>query len=86
MAHYFALIHQHEPRRFSAEVPDLPCCIGNGDSAAEAVANVRTLVAGRLTALRQAEMALPNGRSLETAMAERAGRPIVKAVMISAGM
>jgi predicted RNase H-like HicB family nuclease len=84
MGTYFALIHQREPRRFSAEVPDFPCCIADGPSADAAVAAAHRLVVDRIDAMRNAAMPLPKGRSLSMVMAQRSGGPVVKAVAIVA--
>jgi predicted RNase H-like HicB family nuclease len=56
---YRVLIEQDEDGFFVAEVPALPGCISQGESRAEAVANIREAIAGYLESLKEHQEPVP---------------------------
>jgi predicted RNase H-like HicB family nuclease len=56
---YRVLIEQDEDGYFVAEVPALPGCISQGETRAEAVANIREAIAGYLESLKEHQEPVP---------------------------
>jgi len=56
---YRVIIEQDEDGVFVAECPGLPGCISQGQTRAEAVANIRDAIAGYLASLRKHGDAVP---------------------------
>jgi predicted RNase H-like HicB family nuclease len=56
---YRVLIEQDEDGFFVAEVPALPGCISQGETRAEAVANIREAIAGYLESLKEHREPVP---------------------------
>jgi predicted RNase H-like HicB family nuclease len=56
---YRVLIEQDEDGFFVAEVPALPGCISQGETRAEAVANIREAIVGYLESLKEHQEPVP---------------------------
>jgi predicted RNase H-like HicB family nuclease len=56
---YRVLIEQDEDGFFVAEIPAIPGCISQGETRAEAVANIREAIAGYLESLKEHQEPVP---------------------------
>jgi predicted RNase H-like HicB family nuclease len=56
---YRVLIEQDEDGRFVATCPSLPGCVSQGESRAEAKANIADAISGYLASLRKHDEAIP---------------------------